>query len=490
MTRGGQVSRGGAVLTASQVASNLCSLGRTVIIARLISPADFGIAAILLLLVSLMEMISNVSVERLIIQAPDGNKQDFLNTGHFIQAIRGLAGCLVLLALAYPVTVLFSIPHTRSSFYGLALVPLIIGFSHLDPRRMERTMRFWPNASVELFAQIVVLALAWPMGKWCGDYRAMLFLLLIKALVMSAGSHAVAERPYRWSMDGRYVRRFLSFGWPLLLNGLLMYAILHGDRFILGSAKKLFNSNFDMADVGLYSAAFILAMMPAMLCIRVCSTLFLPMLSGNQHVAPLFDATTRLLAQLVAIVALAYGTSLILIGDRALPLIYGVHYQSGGGLVAWLGVMWSVRIARVLPVHASMAKGNTVNLLYANCVRALFLFGVLFVAYRGGSLIWLAVIGTIGELCAYVWSVYLNKRTLQIPSCSVYRASTILACILLAVFVLQSVISSLDGLPWVMATVAGIAASTGSALFLLPELRRKVFDNTLFHRLHQRSLHE
>ncbi|MGB3209075.1 MAG: oligosaccharide flippase family protein [Desulforhopalus sp.] len=471
----GQFAKGGAIIGVSQVTSQFCSLGRNVIIARLISPADFGIAAVFLLVVSLLEMISNLSLDRLLIQSPEGDDEKFQSVAHLLQAVRGVVNCGVLLILASPVATLFSIPEATGSFYVLAFIPLINGFLHFDTRRMERTLRFWPNASIEITSQIVMLILAWPIGEWFGDYRAMLCLLLLKTLIMVAGTHVIADRKYRWSNDRQYTKRFLSFGWPLLINGLLLFGILQGDKFILSSAKKLFNSTYDMSDVGLYSAAFMLAMMPAMIFGRVASLLFLPMLSKQQNSHRTFTAKARLYSQGLVVGVLAIGTLMLLTGDKLLPVVYGTQYRVEGGLVGWLSVMWAIRILRVLPATISMAKGNTTNLMYANTIRILFLAGVVFVVIQEMNMAWIAIVGITGEICAYLGSLYLNKKYLKIPlSISSHSDVLLTFGLLIAAMLNISVINNMSGTLWFISVCITSLVLPSLMLVFLPVARQKL----------------
>ena len=72
--------KGGLKLGANQVIIQACSFVRSVILARLISPEDFGIAATLAMTFSLFEMVSNLSAELLLVQAEDGNEPRFPKT--------------------------------------------------------------------------------------------------------------------------------------------------------------------------------------------------------------------------------------------------------------------------------------------------------------------------------------------------------------------------------------------------------------------------
>ena len=76
------------MLSGTQAVGQFCSLGRNIIVARVLSPADFGVAAIFLMTVNLMDMISNMSLDRLLVQAEDGDEEDFQRTAHSLNLFR------------------------------------------------------------------------------------------------------------------------------------------------------------------------------------------------------------------------------------------------------------------------------------------------------------------------------------------------------------------------------------------------------------------
>ena len=425
--------KGGAVLGLSQVVGQVCSLGRNIIIARLVSPADFGISAIFVMVVTFLEMVSNLSLDRLLVQAKDGNNVKFQQVAQFLQAFRGCAIFIVLFVLAEFIADLFSIAEAAGAFRVLAFIPLFNGFCHLDPKRMERDLQFWPGASVELVSQVLVFLLAWPVGLWFGDYRAMLALLLVKTIVLMIGTQFVSERKYRWSKNKTYIKRFVKFGWPLLVNGLLLFAIMQGDRFIIGAAKKMFGAGYDMADVGLYSAALMLAMVPSLMLSKISSSLFLPLLAELQDCPAEFQEKTCLFAEGLAVVASMLGGILLLVGDKLLPFVYGEQYNTAGTIMGWLSVVWAVRLMRMLPSSIAMAKGKTTILMKTNFVRILAVAGFLYVVANEMDIVWIAIISLIGEIAAYCFSLVLIKSNVGIPYTLYLRSNFVfVSCISVA----------------------------------------------------------
>src|SRR3990167_8974606 len=148
--------KGGVKLGANQVIVQACSFVRSVILARLISPENFGIAATLAITISLFEMVSNLSAELLLVQAEDGNEPRFQKTAQLLRAGRGLINASFIFALAGPVSRLFGVPESRWAFQCMALAPAINGFAHLDMNRLQREMDFGPFVIIHIASSVLV----------------------------------------------------------------------------------------------------------------------------------------------------------------------------------------------------------------------------------------------------------------------------------------------------------------------------------------------
>lgn len=406
----------GSALASTQAVVQGSALLRNVIIARLITPADFGIAATFAMTVSLLEMVSNLDADKLLIQAEFGNQPRFQQASHLLQSIRGLASALILFVVAQPVSSLFGVPQAVDAFRAIALVPLIKGLAHTDPSRRQREMVFRPMIVVEITTSIVVTVFAVVLGFWIRDYWLMLWVLLLQVCTQAVMSHVRAERPYRWALDRRYVARILAFGWPLLVNGLLMFVIFQGDRFVIASAPALFSNNgYTLVDLGFYSAAFALSMAPASLVASVSTSLFLPRLSRLQDSPSDFQRSYAACAHAVCLAAALISIPLIVSGKWLVQLVYGPSYGPAGMLLGWLAAMWALRTIRIAPTLAAIARGDTRNAMMANVVRATALVGVLFAAANGVPLIWVAACGFWGELLATATSLIRLKRQHGLP---------------------------------------------------------------------------
>jgi O-antigen/teichoic acid export membrane protein len=400
--------RGGFLLSGGNVATALLGLARNILIARFISVEDFGVASTFAITMAMVEMGSNMSLDRLVVQARDGEEPALLSTLHGIQAVRGMLGTLVLFLVAGPLSSLFGVPEIAWAYQVLAVTPLLRGFSHLDMFRRQREMQFLPSMGVEVSAQFLSTAAALPLAYVLGDYRAMLYVLVIQQLVFAAASHWVAVRPYRWAWNRDIMRRAIGFGWPLLVNGILMFGILQGDRVIIGSL-------IGMTELGWYSAAFTLTLMAAMVLVRIMHTFFLPQLARVQDDEVEFERLYLVTIQATLVVGLGIALGFAILGPSMLVLLYGEKYGPAVAIIAWLAIAQGLRVARAGPAIVAIAKGNTTNPLLTNIARVLVLPVAWVAVSMGAGIIELVGLAILGEAVALAVTLLLLHRKLRLP---------------------------------------------------------------------------
>lgn len=428
MTTRASFFKGGLKLVIGQVVGQASSFAKSLIVARLISPANYGIAAIFQTTYTFLEMISNLSAQMLLVQAEDGDDPRFQKTAQFIQVGRGLTNAIIIFLLAGPICRLFGAPQAKFWFQCLALAPLIRGFNHLDLNRLQRKMKFGPFVVVDAGSSVLVAFLALPLAFWLRDYRAMLWLEVAQSMGYLVGSHLVAERRYGWAWDRHYSKRIFHFGWPLLINGLILYGIFHGDQLVIGSARRLFRrGTYTLADLGIYYIGFSLAQAPTLIVSNICSSLFLPLLSSAKGTWSKFKRRYLACIQIVSLVGAVVAIGFIVAGGSFVILVYGQQYAEAGIFVGWLAAMQALRILRVAPTLAAMAYADTRNAMVSNIARSSALVGVLLAAASGRGLIWIAVSGFLGELLALAVCVCRLQLRHAVPAILCLRPFAVFA---------------------------------------------------------------
>ncbi len=269
-----QAIKSGVLLSGDQVINQSLRLVRNVIVASTLtdSEADFGIAALFWITTGFLNIISELGFKTLIIQAKEGDDREFGATIQLMVLFRSLVISALIFLLAEPIAAMFDSPQIAWAFRLLAIVPALDGLRHMDMIRLQRELSFAPAIASKLGPTIVTTALAWPIAKYLNDYSVFVWLAIIQTGLSVLMSHLLAKRPFRLKWDWTVAKRAFDFGWPLLLNSMLMYAVLQGNPIILARA-------YTKAQLGVYSVAFGLAMTPGMMVISIGTRLLLPILS-------------------------------------------------------------------------------------------------------------------------------------------------------------------------------------------------------------------
>jgi len=453
------------MLSVGQVGCYGLSFIRNLILARLLTKADFGLAAALSMAVSLLELVTRMGFRNLIVQSRSGDDPSFQAVTHSIQAAIGVLSCVLVAVGAYPMALAFSVPELTWAFALLAIVPLIRGLMHLDVSRVQRHFAYGPGVLTELLPQVLATATAWPLAWWLRDFRAVLWIMLGKEVLTFVMSHLLAERPYRWAWDPDFARQALAFGWPLLLNGVVMFAAQQGDQMIIGAS-------FSLEDLGTYSIAFTLTAMTWYIFGNVGTSLMLPALARHHDNPALFKKNYCRCLDLSTLLAMVILAPMIVSGDVFVRLLYGPKYSGVGTLMCLFGAIMALRFFRWAPAVAAMSRADTINQFIGNIARASSLpLALLVLALGAHSVAAVAACGLSGEVLAISVSV-LRVRKYQEIALAAYRRPLIFLVVWVGIAV--AVHHSLgNGISvWMGGAAVFVLWGIGTlaSLFLLPDL--------------------
>lgn len=463
-----QIVRGGALLGANEVLTQVLRFARNIVLARILSPEDFGIAAVCAMAATFLEMTTDLGLQRMVVQAKDGDDERFIATAHLVLLLRGLLIGIAVFLVARPMALMFNVPQATSAFRMVSLLPVLDGLNHCDMVRFQRVLRFGPSVLCRLLPAAASTAAALPVALWIRNYWALVILAMGVTCLRLVFSHVFSDRPYRIRWDKRILIRFLDFGWPLLVNGLLMYGILQGDQWIVGKG-------YGMEMLGVYFIAITLVRTPTLMLAKVNSSVMLPLLSRVQDDRAQLVKRYSFASQVMSLMAGVIVIPLIVAGGELITLVYGDEFSAAAGFVGWLAVMQMVRLTRTPQTSLAMALGDTKNPMMANVFRSLALVPALLAAVNGFGLVWIAIYGFGGEVlafCAATGRLYGRHRISVRPS-----AKAAIIPIVAASLAGVAKCSGLAGADWTtlgLATAAVLGLTLLAGFFVHDQLRDEV----------------
>ena len=393
----------GALLFGGFALAQVFSFARNAIIGHWLSNGDFGIAATITLTLQLLEALSELGADRMIVQADDGDQPNMLAAVHLAFVARGFITAIALFLLAGPITSFFAIPEAFFAFQVAALAPMIKGFVHLDMRRRQRHLENGPYITVEVLPQFAALTGTVPLLQMVGSFDVVVYLALFQAIAAVILSHAVAERNYAIGCDRACMSRLIEFGWPIWLSAIPLIAVLQGDKIIVGRI-------FGMEELAAYNAVFMVTMVPGLLAAKVGHSLLLPLLAANKSDPVQFGAAFRTMGTIGLGIAFVFWATFTAVGDQVIELAFGPRYAGLSMLAGWLSAMWALRLAQAVPGTALMAVGQTKPLLIAGIIRASALLLSLAAALSGFGILGVVAAGVIGEIAAMAYKLAMVAR--------------------------------------------------------------------------------
>lgn len=334
----GNIFTGALLVVSMRWIDRLLGITSTLVLARLLMPADFGIVAMASVVVGLIDVLLDLGVIPMLVQKRDCDDEDFSN-GWTVRVIE----CTVvaaLIALTAPLAADFY--HDQRVGPVLQLMALgifISGFENIGVVAFQKDMLFLKDFQFFFLRRFTGFVATLAFALWLESYWA----LPLGAVVGRIGGVVVsyAMHPFRPRPTLSRFRHIWSFSqWMLVLNAGEYFA-MRLDKFIVGHRA-------DAAVVGTYSLADDISVMPTSeLLMPIGRVLFPAFVKVRDRPAELQYAFVLALAvQMMIAVPAAVGLALIapeavalLLGERwagavpfvqVLALVYGLNAISHG----------------------------------------------------------------------------------------------------------------------------------------------------------------
>ena len=229
-------------------------VGRTLVLARLLAPDDFGLFGMAALALAVLERLSQTGVRAALIQQRDHTREE-LDTAWTIQVGRGVILGVALFAAAPLVGRFFDALDLVPLLRVLSLVPLLEGLTNVGVVRFEWGLefhrRFWYRAS-GAFAEALV-GIVWAVlvaSPW-----ALVAGFVAGSLVRAAASYRAHPFRPRVRLSLPAARSLLSYGRWFFWSELMVFLVTQGDDLLVALW-------LGPTAVGLYQMAYMLASLP------------------------------------------------------------------------------------------------------------------------------------------------------------------------------------------------------------------------------------
>lgn len=372
-TLSGQVARALRWSTTGTLVVRLGNLGLGIVIARIVSPEEFGLYAIALTVQSVVMAVADLGLSADLVRSPDFARRTGpvavlgVVTGGFLTVAAALSAPALATAMggsgaAGPIAIL----SVTFLLAGLGVVPFATLQRRLDQRGLFRSnaVDFGVGAAVTLVLAalghgLIGLAVGRVAGQACGV--AMQFWLTRTWL--------------RFSWDRTVARSVLAFGLPVAAANLLSWVLLSVDRVVLGNTAGA-------VELGYYVLAANISMWPMTLVGQALRSVTLPAFSQVRERAR--AALVPLLGPVWWAVAGA-AAMLAALAHPVVVLVYGSRWEPAAQILVPLAVVGAVRVVADVLAGYLYALGRSRGVLVVQIVWLVALVPAVVVGARAGG---------------------------------------------------------------------------------------------------------
>lgn len=223
---------GGFWITVSEIVTKVMGGIKTVILARLLFPEDFGLMGLALVTVGTINMVSGVGIYTALIQKKQLDNQD-LNVAFWILLVRGLLLYLLLVPLSGVLTQFFDEPRLERIFQFIFLTFLFRGLQSIGLVRLSRALDFrrlmWLHQISNAASLAVAITLAWLLQNVWALVAAHLTQLVTLVVV----SYVVEPFWPTLRIEWQRVKELLHFGKYVLVASLATFLVIRGNEFVV-----------------------------------------------------------------------------------------------------------------------------------------------------------------------------------------------------------------------------------------------------------------
>lgn len=445
------------LILSGNAAASLLQLVRNLLVARLIPTEDYAVAATFAVMMALVEMASTFGLQQQIIQSKRGEDPHFQAALQGFQLLRGVISGVVMFVLAVPLARFMGIEHVAWAYQVLALMPVLTALQHFDIHRQTRSLRYRALLMTGTVPALISLLAVLPLVSWFGNWQVMLWALLIQAVLAALTSHILAERKWRVVLDFTIIRQSLKFGWPLLINAILMFVVFQGDKMMVGRL-------LGMESLAIFAMGITLTLTPTLVLGKSTQNMFLPRLSAAlaDNRQPAFQRHMGLCVLTIAVLSGGFSLMLILFGPALTHVVLGQKYAALLPLLPVMAIAQALRYLRTGPAVIALSMGRTTNAMLANGLRILALPVAWFALQSGADLAAILRIVLAGEALATGLGFILIRAELRTQYAALWPLMCALPTYLVLLLLLPSGQSDAHYLP----PVTSAAAASGGLVLI------------------------
>ena len=452
---GKAIARGAIWTVSVRMVARFISVISTLILARLLTPEDFGVYALAMAIYAFVDLLGAFGFGSALIQNQDAEDAHY-NTAWTLHFIFSLMSSSLLFFLAPYAAAFFEEPQLETVARFMCILFLLNGVKNIGVINFQKHMTFNREFRFSLFTKLTGFLVTIPLAFLLRSYWAMLWGLLASTCMVLLLSYMM--QPFRPRPELSRWREMISFTAWLQVNNILNYFGRHTEKVLVSRMA-------DVAAVGSLQLAREVGQLLREMVQPINRAVFPGYARVNKNPAGILDIFCDVNAVLLMI-GFPVAVGLFSTAHLFVPTVLGEQWQHTVPLMKWLalaslltvgmGSTNNVLIALARVKWASAIIAVHVVLLVSFMLYLLPQYGILGVGYAAVSSLLFVVM-----LCYVALRIHIRLRVRQLLS-MMYRPalSALLMFVLIQILFPQRWAES----PWLYQVLQLMAAVTLGAI--------------------------
>lgn len=331
---GSQVAKGALWTVSFRFADRALGLVSTLVLVRLLAPGDFGVVAMAMTLIALIDVITVGEFGSAIIQEPNPTR-DYYDTAWTLSAIFGLCAAVLLVAGSLPAAAFFDEPRLVPVICALSVLPLLSGLYNMGCVDFRKYLDFRKDFLLQVGTKLSGLFVVLPLAFVFRSYWALVGGMIagrLGGLALSYGLH-----PFRPRVSVASTKRLFSFSAWLMLDNGLQFVRLRGAHFIIGRA-------LGSQGLGLYTIASEMANLPTSELANPINRAVFPGYAKLQDNRPALQQGFTRVIGVIALIAVPAGIGMAAVAHLFVPAVLGAKWLDTVPLITTIAIGGSIYV--------------------------------------------------------------------------------------------------------------------------------------------------
>lgn len=300
----------------------------TLILVRLLDPAQFGIVAMAMSFIVMAELLAAFGFDIALIQRQDATPEHY-HSAWTLNMLLGLLISLLMLAVAAPISHFYNQPDLFWVVCILAAGPLISGAENIGVVAFRKDLEFRKEFLFQLSRKAIGFVVVVPLAFWLQNYWALVAGMLASRL--SGTLFSYLAHPFRPHFTLSKAANLVGFSKWLLLNNVVGFLKERSSDFFIGRLHG-------PAVLGLYNVSYEFANLPTTELSAPINRALLPGFAKLKSDAAALGAGYLNAIRLLALLAVPAAAGVFAVASYFVPVVLGAKWLGATPLLELLAL--------------------------------------------------------------------------------------------------------------------------------------------------------